>query len=265
MNKELTLTINSAEKRIQLILSRGDDMLCAQDWLAPQAGAELLAPALEDACRRLGAVPADITRAAAVAGPGSFTGIRLALTTVSGLVRSGRVRTAGLDYLQALAASIPARPGERIRVLVSARRGWVYRGDYIADPDGLPRPGKSMMLLPVPEGEEAAASWILHDERPGPDYLIGSGLAVHRACLPPLLPAGTRLLPPACDHPTPSGLLRLTRNAEWGEGDIAPRYLRDCDAVDNLDAIALARGQDPARARERLKRLLTADLPGGPS
>jgi hypothetical protein len=42
--------------------------------------------------------------------------------------------------------------------------------------------------------------------------------------------------------------------------DIAPLYLRDCDAVENFDSIARAQGRTPELAQQELQRLMTAGL-----
>ena len=46
--QDLTLILNTAEKRIQFLLCSGGSVLCAEDWLAQRGGTELLAPALRD-------------------------------------------------------------------------------------------------------------------------------------------------------------------------------------------------------------------------
>ena len=73
-----TLIMNASEGRIQFVLEQEGSLACAQEWSAPSKGTELLTPALADAFQRLGIMPSDISRIACVAGPGSFTGLRLA-------------------------------------------------------------------------------------------------------------------------------------------------------------------------------------------
>lgn len=265
----LTLTLNTAEKRVQFALIRGDALLCAQDWLAQSGGTELLTPALQNALERLGLAPRAIRRVACVAGPGGFTGLRLAVTTAAGLARACGAAQAGLDYMQCLAASVPAQPGQRLHVAVNARRGWAYSGLYLIDANGFPQRQGDITLLPLPQDEEntnlpettGAGAALLRLAGPAPDYVLGSAVSGHDHFFAGLYPAETHILPPSCDHPTPAGLYAVTRAIDWNAPeyaagrDVAPWYIRDCDAVDNLDAIATAMGRDPQKAHEELQRL----------
>lgn len=276
----LTLSLNTAARYVQFVLSRDGVMLCAQHWLARKDGAELLAPALDHACRQLGCAARDIERVACVAGPGSFTGIRLALATAAGLARANGARQAGLNLMQCMAAGVPARPGESIAVFIPARRGWMYGARCVMNADGLPRLLGDMELVPLPDGAAAPGGAVnmegakspghtLHDaaggsdDRPGvlPDYLVGEAVSAHRSFFEAAFP-DARLMPAPYDMPSAAALLALTEATDWSAPprDVEPLYLRDCDAVDNLDHIARARGEDPARAHAELRRLLSAGL-----
>jgi tRNA threonylcarbamoyl adenosine modification protein YeaZ len=253
--QDITLILNTAEKRIQFLLCRGPELLCAQDWLAQRGGTELLAPALREACARLGITPASIGRIACVAGPGNFTGLRIGITTASGLARAVDAKQAGLDYLQCLAANALARPGEEVLVMTNARRGLAYCARYRADENGVPRAQGRTFLLPVPPVPEGV-------DLGQPDFVLGSALSSNREYLSGLFPATTRLLPPSADQPTAASLLAMERLTDWDSaaGDIVPLYLRDCDAVENFASIARAQGRDPERAHAELERLMSAGL-----
>ena len=254
--QDLTLILNTAEKRIQFLICSGGSVLCAEDWLAQRGGTELLAPALREAFGRLGMKPAELARIACVAGPGNFTGLRIGLTTSSGLARAVGAKQAGLDYLQSLAFNANARPGEEILVMTNARKGLAYCARFRADENGVPRAEGRTFLLPlppVPEGFDLGA----------PDFVLGSALSSNRAYLAPFFPEKTRLLPASADTPTTASLFAAEQLTDWDSldgSDPAPLYLRDCDAVENFDAIARAQGRDPKRAHEELERLMTAPL-----
>ena len=242
-----TLILNASEGRIQFVLDQDGTPLCAQEWHAPSKGTELLAPALADMLRRLNLMPDAIDRIACVAGPGSFTGLRLVLTTAAAFRRATGASVAPLNALQALAASLPhVFPTERlVRVVTHARKELVHGQDFILRPDALPHPvGEPVM-------------WELHAACTGaPDIVLGSGLRRNRARFEEAFP--TALLV-AMESPTVQALLDLTSSlpeTDWVHKDLDPLYLRPCDAVDNLPSIAAKRGQAPEEALAELKRLL---------
>ena len=252
---ELTLILNTAEKRIQFLLCRGGSLLCAQDWLAQRGGTELLAPAIHEACARLGVLPSDIARIACVAGPGNFTGLRIGIATTSGLARANQARQAGLDYLHCLAMNACPRPGEEVLVMTNARRDLAYCARFRADEEGVPRPLCRTFVMPmpaIPEGTDLG----------NPDLVLGSAVTSNRAMLGARLPSSL-LLSSDFDQPAPAALLAMERLIDWDTrdgADIVPLYLRDCDAVENFTAIAKAQGRTPELAREELQRLMHAGL-----
>lgn len=264
-------------------------MCFAGQWNAPSQGAELLAPALRDACERLRIGVADIRRIAVVRGPGSFTGIRLALATASGLARATGAELGGIDYLPLLAQNARAGIGLalprplRLFALTHARRNLVHMQGFACDENGPLRPLQTLTgilalspdeaarrisaLAPPPLGSRRAAP--LRESPPsdpaapltgGNDLLLfGSGLSRNRETLASALAdsglATALLLAEGFDHPTPETLLAAAHEASYGTADIVPLYVRPSDAEDNLDHIAGRLGLDPARARLRLASL----------
>ncbi len=74
-------------------------------------------------------------------GPGSFTGLRIAVSTARALSQARRIAVAGIDSTAALAAGLAAAPGAETRIrlgIVDARRGEVFaaadRGDGVGEP-----------------------------------------------------------------------------------------------------------------------------------
>ncbi len=257
-----TLILNAAEARIQLILTREENILCAEEWSAPSQGTELLTPVLADMLCRLKMQPEDIARVACVAGPGSFTGLRLVLTTAAAFRRATGARVAALNTLHALAASLPCvllpASGEavRVRVITHARRGLVHGQDFLCGTG-----------LPSPVGEPAMWEIATACMDPLPQFMIGSGVARNLEFLKTRLGEQNdpvRLLPGDFDHPVPRALVALTKalpESAWQDRDIDPLYLRPCDAVDNLGSIAGKRGQAPEEAYAELDRLLAPIRP----
>ncbi len=246
----VTLVLNAAEGRLQLLLAQETTLFCVLEQHAPSQGAELLTPLLADGLRRAGLAPKDIGRVACIVGPGGFTGLRLALTTAAGLRRAVGTKTAGINYLQALAAGLCEIPGTRARVLTHARQGLVHAQDFLLTE-----------TLPVPLSEPAAVSLeqaACIEENP-PSLVMGSGLDRNRDFFEAAFASAAqrpRLLAPRWSTPVPAALLDLARAAEYRDEDLAPLYLRPCDAEENLDALAARRGQSGAEARAELHRML---------
>jgi tRNA threonylcarbamoyladenosine biosynthesis protein TsaB len=180
--------------------------------------AELILPEIEGLLARAGTGVGELHAIAFGAGPGSFTGLRIACGVAQGIAAARRLPVLGVGTLAAIAASSAA---PRVVACLDARMHEVYHAAYEqlphglreVIPPGLHRPGE----VPVPEGD----GWVG----------CGAGFAAHRASLAARY--GTRLaavLPEV--FPTASAVVRLaTPRLAAGEGvapaAAAPFYLRD--------------------------------------
>lgn len=270
-DSSLTLVLNGAEARLQIVCGHGTELVFSQEWFTPRHGMQVLVPALVDALHRTGLTLAAIGRIAVVRGPGSFTGLRLVLSTALGLSLPARLPMAGIGYMDALAADAAAlRPCDNIWCITHARRGLVHIQGFTSRYNGpvcaLPRTsGESgapaaksednalMPLCPPLSAtlEEAAQRILAHE---GDTVLTGSGVRKNSDYFAEHLFDAT-VLPPRFDHPAPETLLTLAHTATYGHDPVEPLYIRPCDAEENLDSIASAKGLDPAAARAELERL----------
>ena len=278
----ITLALNAAESRVQAAALRGDETVFAQEWHVPSQGTELLTPALADAFARMRLSLRDVRRIACVQGPGSFTGLRLVLSTAAGMARALGALQAGLSYTQLLACGPLLPRGAVLWVLTHARRGLVHMQAFrmpgetvevaaVSNDAAQPSPRPAPLPEPLTAVEAATLSAAVarmvaapcEGNGSGTVFLMGSGATRNRAVLAPAL---AELLPQACflparfDHPAPALLLPLAAAAAYGPDDVQPLYVRPCDAEENLPAMAAARGMDPEQARRELARLTTAPL-----
>ncbi len=245
----LTLILNTAESHIQYALLDEGALLYSCSFPAAKGGVEILAPSLRDAFLRMRRSMGEISRIACVAGPGNFTGLRIGLSTSAALARALEAKQAGLDYLQCLAANAPARSGEETLVLVKARSGLSFSACFITDADGVPRKARPAMLIDTRR--------ITQESLGSPAFIVGSGAEFLGFKAP-------SLRSPFDTMPSVSSLMLCTRLVDWDRterGDIPPVYMRDCDAVENLDQISLSLGRDPAAARNEFDKLI-AQSPG---
>ncbi len=81
---------------------------------------------LEDTSTDIGALGA----IAVAAGPGSFTGLRIGVSTARGLAQGLNIPAVGVSTLEALAGNLATLPGELICPILDARRDQVYAALY---------------------------------------------------------------------------------------------------------------------------------------
>jgi tRNA threonylcarbamoyladenosine biosynthesis protein TsaB len=130
---------------------RSGELLGEVRLLVPDGHSARLLPAIEFLLRGLGLSVAEVEGYAVAAGPGSFTGIRVGLSTVQGLALGSGRPCLGLSTLDALAAKAEgAAPA--IVAMIDAYRGEVYARRY----DGAGRPlGPAAAVRPERLLEEA--------------------------------------------------------------------------------------------------------------
>lgn len=253
----LELILNACESVLQIAVTDNEKPLCFEEWFAAGKATEILAPALDEICRRLGIAPDRFRRIGCFAGPGSFTGIRLVLTTAAALRRTGNARLASLDYMQALATSAVKRRGwlypGKVFVVTHARRELVHFQEFISFGPAIPaQPAAEVELL-----QPQTALGRIGGQRA---LVCGSGL-VRQAeifALPPLVtdqsPPETQFMPELA-NPDLGALCLLARHGDYFPEDVEPRYVRGCDAIENL----IDREGPEGASLQQLKEVLQRD------
>ncbi|MDD5916570.1 MAG: tRNA (adenosine(37)-N6)-threonylcarbamoyltransferase complex dimerization subunit type 1 TsaB [Clostridiales bacterium] len=86
---------------------------------------ENLMPMVDSVLNGMNAKIGDIGLIAVSAGPGSFTGVRIGVTTVKGLAFPGDIPCVGVSTLEAIAESLSGT-GDTVCAVMDARRGQLY-------------------------------------------------------------------------------------------------------------------------------------------
>lgn len=154
---------------------------------------------------------------AVAVGPGSFTGLRIAVSTVKGLGLALRLPIAAVPTLDAMAVALPwaALP---VCPVLDARKGEVYASLYRWDGDAMRRQWEYLALSPAALAERLTE----------PVIVAGDGAPVIRSPHARLLPPPRRLPSPACVGLL--GLERLGRGETVAAAALAPLYLRPSEA-----------------------------------
>lgn len=255
----LELILNASENVLQIGLVDDENPLCFQQWHFPGRATEILTPALADMFASLQLKPGTLRRIACVNGPGSFTGIRLILSTAAAIRRVTGAQLASLDYLQALATSAVMRGtllyGAKIYVLTHARRNLIHFQPFISFGPQIPAQPTSAVSLLEPEQ-------IFNLVEKGIVYICGSALKMYPEIFEPartgegLLNLPDAVLMPNLINPDWEALRLLARHGDYFPKDLEPGYVRNCDAVDNLSELSARRGKNPEEEQRKLEDLL---------
>lgn len=135
-----------------------DGKILSRDTLAGQRHSELLLPMLEQLLAQAKLMLSDFDGIAFGAGPGSFTGLRIACGVAQGLAFGASLPVVGICNLEALAE---AAQDERVIAAIDARMGEIYHGAYEKSKQGGWRLVKEPSLcLPAHAPQVPGSGWV---------------------------------------------------------------------------------------------------------
>jgi tRNA threonylcarbamoyladenosine biosynthesis protein TsaB len=201
-----------AECRLSTRVTHSERLLATVDRLLDAAG------------WRLG----DLEALAVGVGPGSFTGLRIGVSTMKSLAFATGLPLAGVPSLDALAWSLPFA-GCVLCPIVDARKGEVYAASYRTDQGRIERLSDYRALAPEALAAEFAGG------AADPVVFLGDGVGRYAATLERLLGAAARFAPPS--HRVPSALAvaelgraALLAGAASDPTALTPLYVRRAEA-----------------------------------
>lgn len=208
-----------------------DDRVVAQVHLhRPRVHSERLTPLVEDTLHHAD-VQAEALDAVAVSmGPGSYTGLRIGVSTAKGWALATDAALVGVPTLEAYAAQVQsvAAPGDVACALLDARRDEVYAGAYRMTANGVEKHAPTK-ALPV----SGLLDWI--GEVEGRLWIVGDGATKGRDALAAV--EAPQTVVPATDAPPSAGWVGRrgqTRLKQDGPDDVAtfePFYVKDVHAT----------------------------------
>ncbi len=223
----LVLALDASHHRGSVAVCRGAETLAEILFDAGDTHSATLMPAVASCLSSAKTTLDSIDLLAVVSGPGSFTGLRIALATVKAFAAASGADVVPVSSLDVLAAAMPcaSRP---VLPLIDARRGEVYGALYDTR-SFFPRE-----IVPCFAARPEALAGVLGGSAAGPLILCGTGAHRYRAEIAPLLPDGSVFAPERWSIPSASlcAFLALGR-PPLPVGEIAalePLYLRPPDA-----------------------------------
>ncbi|MDX1568738.1 MAG: tRNA (adenosine(37)-N6)-threonylcarbamoyltransferase complex dimerization subunit type 1 TsaB [Longimicrobiales bacterium] len=233
----ISLAFDTSSSLGSVALGDGEGGVLARRFLRERgAHASGLIPAIRDVLQDAGVARSSVERVVVGAGPGSFTGLRVAAATAKGLVRSLEIPLWAVSSLAAGAVTDRLRipgldpPTTELRdmelprfVLFDARSDRIYGACYRITNGGL-----EVLRAPFPGRLEE----VLRSDLPRGVLFCGGGARRHQDRVEA---AGFRVLPAPAGIPTADALLRVVALDGDGGGTIEevespgrwePQYLR---------------------------------------
>ena len=212
---------------------------------ARRASNTQLLPRIDELCAQAGVGRGEIACVAVGRGPGSFTGVRIALACAKGISSALEVGLVGVSSLDAVAwGAWKASERGSLLVVADAMRREVYPVEYRLSDAGVERVTADRVIKAEAFAEELDASG-------GSDRLI-AGDALRKYA--DLFEGAGALLPEALWTPTGAGLLMALR-AAWRAGECDPL---DAERHDPAFALPVYTRLSDAEENER-QRLARAD------
>jgi len=215
---------------------------------------ERLMPLVDRLLVETGLEREELDAVAASAGPGSFTGLRIGVSTARALAQGLGIPAVPVSTLSALAEAVPA-PGTLICPILDARRSQVYTGlfkrsaappyqlETVFEPAAIALSELIEVIASINCSDQAKGTPASSDPCPGPDpkakavpvVFVGEGLHSYAADLEEALPfqaiitpAPFRLCRAALVALRGRALLEQKPQASYLE--VLPRYLRSPEA-----------------------------------
>lgn len=160
-----------------------------------QGTAQSLAPALRELLARVGWSPPSIDLVAVTTGPGSFTGLRIGVTTAKTLAYAVAAKVVGVNSLSAIATRVRVEHAP-LWAIMDAQRHELFAAKFtVAQSDRAEADGETRIMT--------RADWL--DELKTGDHVAGPALAR----LLPQLPTGVVVVPEDCWQPSADAVGRL--------------------------------------------------------
>ena len=226
------LAMDSSAPRGGAALLEGDRAVGRADFQGPEGHVVALPRAVAQLLAEAAWQPATLDLIAITLGPGSFSGLRIALGMAQGMALAHGTPLVGVSSLELLAMGV-GEAAQPVAALLDARRGEVFAGLYRCRAGAAPQLLWGVETAPPQQLAAALAGW---NPGSGPLRCVGSGVTasgeLFRAAL------GDRFAATAADAQDPDpvvlgrlGALVLAERGPTAPGALSPLYQRQPEAV----------------------------------
>ncbi|CAB5079899.1 tRNA threonylcarbamoyladenosine biosynthesis protein TsaB [Olavius algarvensis associated proteobacterium Delta 3] len=218
------LAVDTSSRICGVCVSDGGHPICELCLTSGQTHSRHLVDTISRALAAADLALDEIDGFAVTRGPGSFTGLRIGISTVKGLAYASGKPLAGISSLEALAQQVVGDVAERICAVIDARKNEVYYAVYRVEQgrlveDTVPRVGPPET---IPKSNART-------------LFVGDGVILYEDVIRRRHRENATLAPPEWNRIRVSSVTRLAAfRLERGESDpvdtMAPFYIRKSDA-----------------------------------
>ncbi len=211
------LAIETVDRTGSVAALEGPTLLEERRLEAGRRSGQSLAPAIAALLSQVGWRAADVELLAVASGPGSFTGLRIGITTAKTFAYAAPCELVGVPTLLAIASRI-APDVQRVWVVLDAQRGELFAAEFARTAEG--QLSEMTATHVVPAGEWLASL------APG---AVGTGPGLERFA--ERLPEGVIAATPSLWGPTAAAVGKMGLALYWAGQrttalDLVPRYFR---------------------------------------
>ena len=220
-----TLAIDTSGKAASIAILSDHSVLCEIYLNTGLNHSVVLLPELDRALKLLNMKLEDLDLLVSTTGPGSFTGLRIGLSTLKGMALSLRKPLVGVSTLEALARNICAE-GVLICPVLNGPMDEIYTALYRYQPDS----GYECILK-----DQVTDIPALVKNIPGPAVILGEGVPRWKTRIMEVLPEHARFVPESFNICRASviagiGLENFYRHETQDMVTLIPSYLRASEA-----------------------------------
>lgn len=220
------LAIDTSNQAMSIAVMENEKLIGELTTNLKRNHSERLMPAIDALMTELGLDIQEIERVAVAKGPGSYTGLRIGVTTAKTLAWTLNKELVGVSSLKVLAGNV-SLTDQYIVPIMDARRGNLYTGLY--------QYREGVLVEAEPDTHISADKWAEHlSKKEGQFILVGEDYSKHQETFEKQLAERVSIALPQQHVPKASvlGILSLSSDVEEVH-TFTPNYLKLAEAEEN--------------------------------
>lgn len=164
------LALDTSTKNFSLAVLKGGEPAASHDIVLDKVLSDSIIPSIDTILKKAKLPFAQLDGFVVGLGPGSFTSLRVGLSTIKGFSFATQKPLIGVASLDAIAMNVNAASSQDVCVITDAKRSMVYAAFYTKTGPGLKRKSKYLLLEP-----KDLFSYITRET-----IVVGDGVALYR-------------------------------------------------------------------------------------